>query len=136
MKQSFCAARVLAALKPAGMSVLVLTFGLIIAGCPHESSGGSKFDGTWEKGSYRVVIKGTGYTILLGGDNVQKGTFSYNDQTVSFTATHEWEDSSWVGYSYTTSTYDYTLGGNILTLSLRSAPNEWDQQFSGKWDKQ
>jgi hypothetical protein len=61
-----------------GMLAMALVFGMAVAGCDNGSTGDdtSNFDGSWTKGSYTVVIDGTGYTIQASGANYQKGTFS------------------------------------------------------------
>ncbi|MDR2588990.1 MAG: hypothetical protein LBC67_06140 [Spirochaetales bacterium] len=116
---------------------ILAAFGAVFIGCDNGSSGGgsSEFDGTWTKGSFTVVINGTGFTIKSYGANVQKGTFAYNDASISFTATHDWIGNSWTADEYTASTYGYTLSGNTLTLTLITYQNLYDSQFIGTWTR-
>jgi hypothetical protein len=121
--------------KPTSL-VLALVFGMAVVGCDNDSTGGgSEFDGSWTKGNYKVVISGAGYTVQTSGTNYQKGIFSYNDTTVSFTGTHAWESILWVAGTYVPSTFGYTLNGNALTLTLISAPNAFDTAFAGIWTR-
>ena len=64
-----------------GIRVLILIFGITIVGCDNGSTNdsGNQYDGTWGRGTDRLVISGTNYTFrqVFGGTliDVSKGTF-------------------------------------------------------------
>jgi hypothetical protein len=85
----------------AGMLVLVLIFVLIVIGCDNGTTDEepNPFIGTWQqKDAYRIdtlIITKTDWTWRIDEENDQKGTYTYENNTVIFQQTHEWEDDHW-----------------------------------------
>jgi hypothetical protein len=114
--------------------LVVLVLGFI--GCDNGTTDGNtttKFEGTWIKGTYKIVISGNGYTIQVNDSNYAKGVFSYADTTFTCTDTHRWNTNVWEAGTHNPVTFNYILNGNTLSLADGIGSTE---NFNGDWNRQ
>ena len=112
-----------------GILVMVLVFGMTVVGCGDDdsTSGGSPYDGTWSKGTDRLIISGTNYTFrqVYSGTlmDISKGTFvadlSATSGAFAINQTHEINTSNGqLAPNAQTETGTFSsVGGNTLVFA-------------------
>jgi len=90
-------------------------------------------EGTWNKGSYQLVINGTSFTIIKDSQHHTRGaiTFTGNNTTGSFVCYfyEYWSNGIWI-VSPVSNNGIYQKSGNTLTLTGLDT-----QDFNGGWSK-
>jgi hypothetical protein len=116
-----------------GILVMVLVLGITVVGCDDGSKGGADttLNGTWSRESYSITISGNSWTWLYNGTNFSKGTMSYDNSTFTLNRTHVWSNGGWVSTNNNTTTGNYSLSENTLTIT-----NCNEVMMNGAWVKQ
>ncbi|MDR3300967.1 MAG: hypothetical protein LBT01_00360 [Spirochaetaceae bacterium] len=99
----------------------------------HTDSGGtvtipdleevSPFEGSWKgwNGDGKTVklwvFSGNTFTVIIEGTNNAKGTFDYTETTITIMATHQWENGSWVPWTYNFPPMAYTINESNLEIA-------------------
>lgn len=110
-----------------GILVIVLVFGMSVIGCDNGTTNeANPFDGTWARGTDRLIISGTNYTFrsVFGGSliDVSKGTFiadlSATSGTFAVNQTHEINSSNGQLEPYVqTETGTFSIVGNTMIFA-------------------
>jgi hypothetical protein len=98
----------------AGILGLALVFGLVLMGCGDGGGDDSpnSFVGTWSGDQGTLTV--TDSTWEIG--NFAKGTYTYNGNAATFTATQFWQNEAWADIpADNQTTTSVTLSGNTLT---------------------
>ena len=116
-----------------GISVIVLMFGMIVAGCKTSSKDAvvkfepTKFEGTWvyayQTNTHTYIFNGNTMQYKNSSGAKKSGTFTFTETDITFIPA---EGAGWRGW-----TQGYTLDG--VTLILKS--NDASQPF-GSFTKQ
>jgi len=92
-----------------GMLVMVLTFGMTVAGCTGNNTD-SKLNGTWDIGDGGVIkFKNGEFENLIDGSPWSRGIYTTNGNTITI-----------ISDSFGPETSIYSISGNTLTLSNES----------------
>jgi hypothetical protein len=91
----------------------------------------SSFEGTWTNAPYQIEVRGGNYIWQSGVIKISKGTFAFDDHTITLTPTHVWAISGWQPYEETV-IVDYELKENTLVIS--NAPSAY-AYLNGTWTR-
>jgi hypothetical protein len=81
---------------------LMLVCGFALVGCENgttdEEQDDNPFIGTWElkdkDGTYSFIITNDSWTFKNNGEDDEKGTYTYQDSSITLVATHEWDSDT------------------------------------------
>jgi hypothetical protein len=122
-----------------GMLVCLLALGLMFVSCDNGSTNeSSPNDGTYSKGTDRLVLSGTNYTYrtVISGTlmDASKGTFSADlsadSGAITINQTHELNNSGQLASSPQSESGTFTKSGNSVTFA-----GFYNFPVNGTWTK-
>ena len=125
-----------------GMLVMALVFGMTVVGCGGDdddgSGGGSPLNGTWVKGTSKLVINNASYVWWENNTPEERGTFSASGGNVTTKAVDVYYNNTWLPQAQAISTGNFTASDFMPfngTYVLSNNNETLTISFWGTWIK-